>query len=131
MSMPPKDTTLTAPGKGRLAENQAAAYLTARGLAILARNYRVKGGELDLVAMDGPTLVFVEVRLRSRMDFGGPEASVTGAKRRRLSLAARHWLAGPGARHRGPCRFDCLLLRRVDDPAPEWLRHAFDEEGRE
>lgn len=112
-----KDTT-----DGARAEALAAAYLEARGLRLLARNFRVKGGEIDLVCQEGDTTIFVEVRLRRNPRFGGAAASITAAKLQRLILAARHWLSRHGE---GPCRFDCILLDRVETHAIEWLKDAF------
>ncbi len=105
--------------RGAAAEAAAADYLGARGLRVIERNFRVRGGELDLICDDGGTIVFVEVRFRSRSDFGGAGASITAQKRRRIVLAARHWLSRHGER---PCRFDCVLL---DDRRIEWLKDAF------
>jgi putative endonuclease len=105
--------------KGAAAEELAACYLAARKLRLVARNFRVRGGEIDLICQDGATLVFVEVRLRSRSDYGGAAASITVAKQARLILAARHWLVRHGEQ---PCRFDCVLL---DGEQVEWLRDAF------
>lgn len=105
---------------GARAEEQAARFLAARGLTILARNYRCRGGEIDLVCRDGAILVFVEVRLRSGRSFGGAAASITPAKQRRIVLAARHYLAG---RRWPACRFDAVLL---DGESIEWIRNAFD-----
>lgn len=108
--------------RGREAEALAAAFLERQGLRVLTRNYRIRGGELDLVCRDGQTLVFVEVRLRTQAGFGGAAASITAGKRRRLILAARHYLL----RHpEAPCRFDCVLLDRLDPAAIVWLRDAF------
>jgi putative endonuclease len=104
---------------GAAGEARAAAYLTAQGLRLLGCNYRVRGGEIDLICQDGDTLAFVEVRLRSGSGFGGAAASITTAKQRRLIVAARHWLATHGER---PCRFDCVL---IDGERLEWLRDAF------
>jgi putative endonuclease len=73
---------------GAAAETLAAEFLEARGLAVVKRNYRCRGGEIDLIAGDGTTLVFVEVRLRSSSAFGGAGASMTAAKRRRIKFAA-------------------------------------------
>jgi putative endonuclease len=100
----------------------AADYLVRQGLSVIERNFRVRGGEIDLVCRDGKTTVFVEVRLRSRSDFGGAAASITGAKQARLILAARHWLLRHGET---PCRFDCMLLDGLDIHHIEWLRNAF------
>lgn len=109
--------------RGREAEKQAGAYLESRGLRILERNFRIRGGEIDLICRDGPVLVFVEVRLRSRADFGGAAASITARKRQRIILAARHFLA---RRHfQGDCRFDCILMQSLGQEEIEWIRHAF------
>jgi len=110
------DTTAT---RGREAEALAARHLEGHGLRVVERNFRVRGGEIDLICRDGRTLVFVEVRLRSRNDFGGAGASITATKRRRIILAAQHFLAGKAD---CDCRFDCVL---IDGERLEWLRHAF------
>lgn len=111
-----------AQARGREAEALAARFLASRRLQVVERNFRVRGGEIDLVCRDGKTLVFVEVRLRSRSDFGGAAASITAGKRRRLVLAARHYLLRvPNA----DCRFDCILLDRLDLAAIEWIQNAF------
>lgn len=107
---------------GQRAESLAAEHLAARGLAVLARNYRVRGGEIDLVCRDGDTLVFVEVRLRRNAGYGGAAASITARKRARLVLAARHYL---GRRDDAACRFDCVLLDALDPARLQWLRNAF------
>lgn len=112
----------TTTARGREAEALAAAYLEARGLRVVDRNFRIRGGEIDLICRDGRTLVFVEVRLRSRSDFGGAAASITATKRRRLVLAARVYLM----RHPdAACRFDCVLLSDLAEARIEWLRDAF------
>lgn len=108
---------------GAQAERLAAAHLEARGLKILARNYRVRGGEVDLICAEGATLVFVEVRLRSNQRFGGAAASIVRGKQRRIILAAQHYLAG---RRPPPCRFDAVLLDGLDAASIEWLKGAFD-----
>ena len=104
---------------GAAAESAAADFLAARGLRVLGRNFRVHGGEIDLVCRDGEVVVFVEVRARSRADYGGAAASITAAKQARLILAARHWLARHGEQ---PCRFDCVLIQAGQI---EWLKNAF------
>ena len=116
----PARTTTQAGAQG---EDRALAYLLRQGLALVVRNYRCKGGEIDLVmrAPDG-TLAFVEVRQRSGRAFGGAAASVTPAKQRRVLRAAMHYLGTLD--HTPPCRFDVVALEpgRLD-----WLRHAFDQ----
>ena len=114
---------------GRAGEALAQRHLEARGLRILACNYRVargrsrRGGEIDLVALepDG-TLVFVEVRVRRGGMGGGAAASVSPAKQARLVYAAQTWLAAlPRV---PPCRFDVVA---VDGDRVQWLQAAFDE----
>ena len=114
----------TRQAKGAAAEQLAADYLLRQGLKLIERNFRVRGGEIDLVCRDGKTTVFVEVRMRSHSDFGGAAASITATKQARLILAARHWLLHHGE---SPCRFDCLLFDGPDTGTRtiEWLRDAF------
>jgi putative endonuclease len=107
---------------GAAAEDLAAAFLARHGLAILERNYRCRGGEIDLVAREGTTLVFVEVRYRRSRAFGGAGASVDARKQARILLAARHYLAGRGD---VPCRCDVVALDALDPGRIEWIRDAF------
>ena len=109
-------------GAGSAAEAAAADFLTRRGLALLQSNYRCRLGEIDLVLRDGPTIVFVEVRLRTNRSFGGAAESIDARKRSRIVAAARHYLAG---KPEMPCRFDVVLLERLAPPAIEWIRDAF------
>ncbi|MQY52716.1 YraN family protein [Rhodocyclus tenuis] len=109
---------------GQEAEAIAARYLAARGLMVLARNFRCRGGEIDLVCRDARVIVFVEVRLRHSQAYGGAAASIDGRKQARIILAARHWLARHGAND-ADCRFDCVLLDRLDEAHVDWVRHAF------
>lgn len=106
------------------AEGMAAAFLEKRGLEIVARNYRCRMGEIDLVARDGAITVFVEVRKRASSAFGGAAASITTAKRLKLLKAARHYLSR--LRATPQCRFDALLIQG-DPPNIEWIRDAFGE----
>ena len=120
MNIKTDNTTTT---RGREAETLAAHYLECRGLRVVERNFRVRGGEIDLICRDGGVLVFVEVRLRSRNDFGGAGASITVTKRRRLVMAARHYLARRGVDV--DCRFDCILMSGLSEDSIEWIQHAF------
>ncbi len=110
---------------GQSAESRAEAFLKTNGLTLVARNWRGRFGEIDLVMQDGSTLVFIEVRLRSRSDFGGAAASVTPAKQKKLLATARQYLAA--LKTLPPCRFDVVALS--GDGAPEWIRNAFDDMG--
>jgi putative endonuclease len=105
---------------GQKAEDLAAAFLQAKGLTVVERNFRAKVGEIDIVARDGDEIVFVEVRARASKDFGGAAASVGGAKRRKLLRAAALWLQARG--WDGACRFDVVA---VDAGRLEHLPGAF------
>jgi len=108
--------------RGAAAEALAAEFLVAHGLTIIARNYRCRSGEIDLIARDRDTLVFVEVRLRSSAAFGGAAASITAAKRQRIARAAKHYFGKLG---REPtCRFDAVLLDGLNPQHIEWLRNV-------
>lgn len=110
--------------RGQHAENLAAIFLQQQGLKLIARNYRCRFGEIDLIAREGKTLVFVEVRMRASNQFGGAAASITASKRRKLLRTARHYLAG--STRTPACRFDALLLNGTDNSV-QWLKNAFGE----
>ncbi len=111
---------------GQSAEDSALHYLQAAGLRLVERNYRTPGrggGEIDLIMRDAEgTLVFVEVRSRSREDYGGAGTSITATKQARIVRAARYFLrrcSTPPA-----CRFDVVLI--APGRSVQWLRAAFD-----
>jgi putative endonuclease len=105
---------------GERAERIAAGYLQRKGLALIETNYRCRWGEIDLVLRDRDTIVFIEVKLRRSTSFGGAAYSVTPRKR------ADHRRGAPLlAEERNPCRFDVVLLERLDPPRIEWIRDAF------
>lgn len=108
---------------GARAEQLAGQFLQQRGLRLLHQNYRCRFGEIDLILQDGDTLVFAEVRLRSRSDFGGAAASINAAKQGKLARAAQHYLATLA--RIPPCRFDAVLLHAPDGSDIEWVRDAF------
>jgi putative endonuclease len=115
-------TNDTTTARGREAEALAAQYLECYGARVVERNFRIRGGEIDLICRDGKVLVFVEVRLRTRSDFGGAAASITTSKQRRIILAAQHYLLGkPDC----DCRFDCVLLDGLNTNRIEWIKNAF------
>jgi putative endonuclease len=108
---------------GARAEAHAVDYLRARGVAIVARNFRTRHGEIDIVARDRNVLVFIEVRRRGSGAFGGAAASITARKRARLVLTAQAYLAT--LPKEPPCRFDAILLDGPDPTAIEWQRDVF------
>jgi putative endonuclease len=107
---------------GARAEDLCAELMRRAGLRVLARNWRCRHGEIDLVAEERGTLVFAEVRFRSGAGFGGAAESITAAKRARLVAAAQLYLAG---RPQTDCRFDVLLLDALDAGRVHWIRNAF------
>lgn len=111
---------------GRHGEDLACALLAENSLQILARNVRYADGEIDIVALDGETIVFVEVKRRRDGALGKPAEAVTRTKRARVVRAARRWLAAnPGLSRGREVRFDVVAIQ--DEPrAVEWLRGAFD-----
>jgi putative endonuclease len=110
---------------GKIGEDLACRELERRGYAILARRYRGRAGELDIIAREGPTVVFVEVKAREGRKFGDAVDAVTSLKRRRMTRVAREYLA----RHRlagCPCRFDVVSIHIVNEqPVIQLYPNAF------
>jgi putative endonuclease len=108
---------------GARAEDLCAELLRSSGLRLLERNWRCRHGEIDLIAEERGVLVFAEVRMRTRVSYGGAAESVTEAKRARLLAAARLYLT---RRPEASCRFDVFLVE--GEPSRiEWIRDAFGE----
>lgn len=110
---------------GRRAEEAAALFLQERGLRPFRRNYRCRGGEIDLIMRDGAVLVFVEVRYRRDRRFGGAATSIDGRKQARLIHAARYFLLQYGGDP--PCRFDVVAVESTGGRLQfEWLKNAIE-----
>ena len=111
---------------GKMGEDLASAELQRRGYAVIARGYRTKYGEIDIVARDGETTVFVEVKTRAGDEFGGAAAAVTAWKQRRVAQMAMDYLARH-ALHDTRCRFDVVTVDVVSGQAPrvQVYAHAF------
>jgi putative endonuclease len=129
----PKVTRRDSKGSlGRRGEAAAARYLKRRGYKILARGSRFKPGELDLVALDGKTIVFVEVKTRQSPDAGHPAEAVNLAKQRRLTRLAVTFLKRYGLLEH-PARFDVIAVTWLEGtrrPAIEHFENAFEAVGR-
>lgn len=110
---------------GKTGEDLACRELERRGYAIIARRHRCRGGELDIVARDGPTLVFVEVKARDSRAFGDAAEAVTWQKQQRIVRLASEYMM----RHHlndSPCRFDVVSIQFVDgQPVIEIFQNAF------
>jgi putative endonuclease len=109
--------------QGRAAEERALHHLQARGLRLLDRNFRSRGGEIDLIMRQGNLLVFVEVRYRQNSNFGSPFETVTTTKQRRLITTAAHYLQQQ--RLDLPCRFDVVGITGAQLEQVEWIQDAF------
>jgi putative endonuclease len=94
---------------GLCGEDLACAELQRRGYAIVERRYRTRFGEIDIIAKDGPTTVFVEVKARMTQEFGGAAAAMTRWKQRRIARMAVDYLARQNL-HDCPCRFDVVAI---------------------
>ena len=116
--------------EGEFWEARAADFLKSKGLSILARNVRMRLGEIDIIALDRDTVVFVEVKKRNSREFGGPEHAIGPKKRRRILRAAREILVREHLSSR-PCRFDAVLIYTGGDkPEFQHIVDAFGEYNR-
>jgi putative endonuclease len=100
--------------------------LQSRGLRLRERNYRCRGGEIDLIMDDGALLVFIEVRSRASAAYGGALASLDQHKRRRVSRCARRYLSTHPHAWRRQCRFDAVLIE--EGGQLHWIKNAWQEE---
>jgi putative endonuclease len=112
---------------GARGEEIAAAYLKGKKFSIVERNFRCKGGEVDIIARDGKTLVFVEVKTRRNLSFGPPQLALTSFKQRQISKAALTWLA-KNKMFGASARFDVIAILIPDHEVPviDHIRDAFD-----
>ena len=112
---------------GRQAEDLALRYLERQGLRLLQRNWLCRCGELDLVMLDGDTVVFIEVRYRRHSAWGGALESIDGRKQQKLIRAAQLFLQKESRWSNHPCRFDAVAIEAASSTAtPNWIRNAFD-----
>lgn len=115
---------------GLAQEDRAARYLEQQGLQLIERNFNCRVGEIDLIMKDGDTLVFVEVRYRTRTDFMDPVTSVNYRKQKKLLRSAATYLKYRGLTDRVPCRIDVLGIRRNADHAEgefHWIKDAIQQ----
>jgi putative endonuclease len=116
-------------GTGELGEEVAANFMIARGYRILERNFRCKGGEVDIIARDpgDKSLVFIEVKARRGLSYGVPQLAVTPFKQRQISKAALTWL-GKNRLHDTNARFDVIAILLSSDGMHtiDHIKNAFD-----
>jgi len=114
---------------GQKAENLARKHLEDSGLILLTNNWHCRRGELDLIMLDGKTVVFVEVRFRKHLGWGGALESIDMRKRGKLILAAQQFLQSEPRWSKSPCRFDVVAISPAEQPDSvqlNWLRNAFE-----
>ncbi|MFI4962706.1 MAG: YraN family protein [Legionellales bacterium] len=109
---------------GRIAEDKALDYLRNKGLTLSTRNYNCRVGEIDLIMRDKEYLVFIEVRSRSSMRFGGAIASITHAKRQKIMKATSFYLMTHKMYDKVPLRFDVVSIDGASGDIT-WLKDAF------
>lgn len=110
---------------GKAGEEAAVQFLSQQGYRILERNYRCRFGEIDLIARDGKTLAFIEVKTRRSLRFGPAAAAVTRKKQRHLVKASLVYLSQKRLAHE-LCRFDVVTIEMdVQEPRIELIKDAF------
>lgn len=107
---------------GAKAEQLAEQFLLQHGLTTLRRNYRCRYGEIDLIMLDKSVLVFVEVRLRGSLYFGGAASSIDYAKKQKILRTAQHFLSTVNTVPQ--CRFDAVLFMKTGLDGMEWIQNA-------
>jgi len=111
--------------KGKIGEEIAVKFLMKKGFKILRRNYRYGHGEIDIIAMDGDKLIFVEVKTRASDKFGQPEDSVTFKKRRQLRKIAEAFIQTSEVEF-SECRFDVIgIVLKKGDIQVKHIENAF------
>jgi putative endonuclease len=115
---------MTAVASGQAAEDKALYYLQKKGLKLVMRNYSCKLGEIDIIMRDGQALVFIEVRKRTSLGYGGGMGSITFAKRQKIIKSTTHYLMKYKIAERYPLRFDVISIDGKEGQVT-WLKDAF------
>jgi putative endonuclease len=125
----PLDVVVAQPSKqlsGKQAEDRVCEYITQHSLQIVARNYRSNRGEIDIIAWEGDTLVFLEVRYRTPQGYGSALESVTRTKQLRIIKTAQYFLMEKQWGAKFPCRFDVVGIEpTAEGQEIQWIRGAF------
>ena len=113
---------------GTFYENIAAEYIKNHGGRIIKRNFRVRQGEIDIIAKDGDYLCFVEVKYRSKDDYGNPLDAVGYAKQRTICKVSEMYINMTGADFDAPIRYDVIAVHTSDDGmySVSWLKDAYE-----
>jgi putative endonuclease len=111
--------------KGTIAEQHAVVFLQRQGVKVVCQNFRSKVGEIDIIAFDQKTLVFIEVRLRQNKNYASAAESITPAKQQRILRTAQYFLLSHPQYQHCNLRFDGVLFNNLSQQ-PEWIQSAFD-----
>jgi putative endonuclease len=113
--------------KGNITERFAEQYLTKHGLTFVESNYHSRQGEIDLIMRDGETYVFIEVKYRKNMNFGGAIAAIPISKQKKIRHCITFYLHQVGLNeYNTPCRIDVIaLVGDITQPQVTWLKNAF------
>ncbi|TYK66148.1 YraN family protein [Colwellia echini] len=122
-----KNNQVTSTDKGQITELFAEQYLLQQGMTPVARNFHARQGEVDLIMLDGETLVFVEVKYRKNTSFGGAIAAIPVSKQNKIKHCVTFYLHQAGLNeYNTPCRVDVIaLVGDINQPQVTWLKNAF------
>lgn len=117
----------TSTDKGQITEQFAEDFLVKQGLVLVDKNYHCRQGEVDLIMLEGDTYVFVEVKYRKSMTFGGAIAAISASKQKKIKHCVTFYLHQAGLNeYNTPCRVDVVALEgNINQPAVSWLKNAF------
>lgn len=111
---------------GQRAEETACEYLLSKGLQLVARNFRCKAGEIDIIMRDKQEIVFIEVRVRNHPYYADGFDSVDYFKQQKIIKAATYFLSGKNWLNKVNCRFDVISISYSQEkPTMDWLKDAF------
>jgi putative endonuclease len=118
---------VTTSDKGQITELFAQRYLTQQGLTLIEKNYHCRQGEVDLIMLDGDTYVFIEVKYRKSMTFGGAISAVPASKQKKIKHCVTFYLHQAGLNeYNTACRLDVIALEGdINQPHINWLKNAF------
>ncbi|WP_246046947.1 YraN family protein [Colwellia ponticola] len=117
----------TSTDKGQVSEQYAQQYLVDQGLVLIEKNFHSRQGEVDLIMLDGDTYVFIEVKYRKNLMFGGAIAAIPLSKQKRIRHSISFYLHQTGLNeYNTPCRIDVVaLVGDINQPQVTWLKNAF------
>ncbi len=124
VSLPQK---VTSTDKGQVTEQFAENFLVKQGLTLVDKNYHCRQGEIDLIMLEGDTYVFVEVKYRKSMSFGGAIAAIPVSKQKKIKHCVTFYLQQAALNeYNTSCRIDVIALEgNIDQPEVTWLKNAF------